>query len=106
MSGIVVVVVLLLVAFLDMKKRHVASRATRVVPSHAVGMDGAFFCHVSMTTPLASKSTLAVSFVAMSKARLLERGDVSKEIGRTASKLGSRSKRKKEREKKSPTNEA
>ena len=65
MSGMVLLVLLLLLAFLDMKKTHVASRATSVVPSHAVGMDGAFFCHVSMTTP-ASKSTL-VSFVAMLK---------------------------------------
>ena len=66
MRGMVLVLLLLLLlAFLDMKKTHVASRVTRVVPSHAVGMDGVLFCHVSMTTP-ASKSTL-VSFVAMLK---------------------------------------
>ena len=61
---LLLLLLLLVIAFLDIKKTHVASRATRVVPSHAVvvvGMEGAllFFCHVSIT---ASKSNL-VSFV-------------------------------------------
>ena len=47
MRGMVLLLLFLLLllvrAFLDMKKRLVKRRAKRVVPSHAVGMDGGFF---------------------------------------------------------------
>lgn len=59
--------VLLLVFLLDRKKILAASRATRVVPSHAAGMDVAFFCHVSITIPVSMR--ISVSFVAMLEAQ-------------------------------------
>ena len=64
---LVLVVVVVVLAFLDMKKRLVKRRATRVVPRHAVvGMDGALLCHVSMTTRTGSRS-MVVPFVDMLK---------------------------------------
>lgn len=62
---------LLLLVFLDMKKTLAASRATRVVPSQAAGMDVAFLCHVSITTPVSMR--IPVSFVAISEAQWEDR---------------------------------
>ena len=83
---LLLLLLLLLLAFLDMKNTHVTSRATSVVvPSQAAGRDGAFFCHVSRTTPV-SKSTL-VSFVAMLGGTRVLESDYVLGSERTCSKL-------------------
>ena len=69
MRGMVLLLLLLLlllvlIAFLDMKKRLDKRRAKRVVPSHAVGMDGGVFWNVSMTRP-GSREGLVSFVVAM-----------------------------------------